>query len=158
MVFYVNSIFVLVTAFLSVYTNHPIHAILYFILSALFLSVSIYLFGAPLAATMEVVIYAGAMMVLFVIVTMLIHHPTKIKETHLQLKEAVIPFFISALFVVELFWIFKDGSSGNIMPHWVFPSHVAELLMTRYAVGFELISFFLLAGIVGAFHMGTSKK
>ena len=53
--------------------TRAVHALLYFIVSLLAVAVIFYVLGAPMAAALEVIIYAGAIMVLFVFVVMMLN-------------------------------------------------------------------------------------
>ncbi|MCC2626849.1 MAG: nuoJ, partial [Thermomicrobiales bacterium] len=73
MLFYIAAaVAVLATA--RVVTHlHAVHALLYLVVSLIALAVIFFLLGAPFAAALEIIIYAGAIMVLFVFVVMLLN-------------------------------------------------------------------------------------
>src|SRR5574338_771379 len=63
-----------VVATLRVITHlHAVHALLYLVISLLSVALIFYLLGAPFAAALEIIIYAGAIMVLFIFVVMLLN-------------------------------------------------------------------------------------
>ena len=63
----------LVSTILALTRANAAHALIYLILSLLAVAVIFYLIGAPFAAALEVVIYAGAIMVLFIFVIMMLN-------------------------------------------------------------------------------------
>lgn len=65
---------VAVLATLRVITNsNPVHALLYLIISLLAISMTFFSLGAPFAGALEIIVYAGAIMVLFVFVVMMLN-------------------------------------------------------------------------------------
>ena len=71
-IFYVVAGFILVATGLAITRRHPVHAVVYLILSFLGSALLFYLLGAPFLAALEIIIYAGAIMVLFLFVIMLL--------------------------------------------------------------------------------------
>ncbi len=58
---------------MAISNRNAIHALLYLIISLLSISVVFYILGAPLIAALEVIVYAGAIMVLFIFVVMMLN-------------------------------------------------------------------------------------
>jgi len=71
--FYIAASVTILTAAMAVSRRNAIHALLYLILLMLSLSVAFYLLQAPFIAVLEVIIYAGAIIVLFIFVTMMLN-------------------------------------------------------------------------------------
>src|SRR5512144_89216 len=78
-IFYILSGVTLVATLFAITEKHAVHAIAYLVTSFFSLAVIFYLLGAPLVAVFEVIIYAGAIMVLFLFVIMMLDlgHPEK---------------------------------------------------------------------------------
>ena len=72
LIFYVVAGFILVATGLAITRRHPVHAVVYLILSFLGSALLFYLLGAPFLAALEIIIYAGAIMVLFLFVIMML--------------------------------------------------------------------------------------
>jgi len=70
--FTVSAIITLITTALAITRANPVHALLYFVLSLLCMAVIFFTLGAPFAAALEVIVYAGAIMVLFLFVVMML--------------------------------------------------------------------------------------
>ena len=81
-VFYILAAVVVIATLFAVTERHPVHAIIYLASSFFGLAAIFYLLLAPLAAVFEVIIYAGAIMVLFLFVIMMLDlgHPEKVKR------------------------------------------------------------------------------
>ena len=71
--FYITAIVAIVSTVLTITRLNAVHALLYLIVSLLAVAVVFYTMGAPLVAALEVIIYAGAIMVLFVFVVMMLN-------------------------------------------------------------------------------------
>ena len=72
-IFYITAIIAIITTLLVVTRTNAVHALLYLIVSLLSISVIFFILGAPFIAALEVIIYAGAIMILFVFVVMMLN-------------------------------------------------------------------------------------
>ncbi|HET7675891.1 MAG TPA: NADH-quinone oxidoreductase subunit J, partial [Gammaproteobacteria bacterium] len=72
-VFYVSALVAVAATVMTITRTHAVHALLYLIVSLLAVAIIFYLLGAPFAAALEVITYAGAIMVLFVFVVMMLN-------------------------------------------------------------------------------------
>jgi NADH-quinone oxidoreductase subunit J len=130
--------------------RNAVHALLYLVVSLLAVAVIMFLLGAAFVAALEVIIYAGAIMVLFVFVIMLIGH-----EPIPMLRRAWIgPVILGAVLLAELVWVLARGVSPAQPVAEIGPRSVGMALFGPYILGSELAAFLLLAGLVGAFHLG----
>jgi NADH-quinone oxidoreductase subunit J len=160
-VFYISAV-VAIFATLEVITQlNPVHALLYLIVSLLAVALVFYTLGAPFIAALEVIIYAGAIMVLFVFVIMILNLGTRAVSQESQwLKPRVWvgPIILVAVLMAELVYVltFTGGPiTGTVI---VEPRQVGIALFGRYALGVELASMLLLAGLVGANHLGQHVR
>src|SRR5690349_10463320 len=71
--FYITAIIAIVATVLAITRRHAVHALLYLIASLLAIAIIFFLIGAPFIAALELIIYAGAIMVLFVFVVMMLN-------------------------------------------------------------------------------------
>src|ERR1700740_2524295 len=71
--FYLAGIVAVIATLLAVTRHHAVHALLYLVVSLLAIAVDFYTLGAPFVAALEIMIYAGAIMVLFVFVVMMLN-------------------------------------------------------------------------------------
>src|SRR5215471_17727985 len=158
-VFYVSGAIAILATVLMLTRLNAVHALLYLVVSLLAIAVVFYILGAALAAALEVIIYAGAIMVLFVFVVMLLNlsETAAIAERNLLTASMWFgPAILSAVLIAEFVYILSETSHGNF-PAPVEPKQVAAALYAPYLIGVELASMLLLAGIVSAYHLGWRK-
>ena len=158
--------FVAVLSTVMVITRlHAVHALLYFIVSLFAVGLIFFVLGAPFAAVLEVIIYAGAIMVLFVFAVMLLNlGPSTVEQESRWLEPGIWlgPATLAAILLLELGYILLRGQpflaqqalSQQELAGVIDPQTVAEALLGPYVLGVELASMLLLAGLVGAYHLG----
>jgi NADH-quinone oxidoreductase subunit J len=136
--------------------SHAVHALLYFIVSLLAVAVIFLLMGAPFAAALEVIIYAGAIMVLFVFVMMMLNPGPRAvqRERHwLTPRTWAGPAVLAAILAAELVFITAAGTGSAPAAVQVLPAAVGMALFGPYLLGIEMASMLLLAGLVGTYHL-----
>lgn len=155
-IFYLTSVIALASTVLALTRSNATHALIYLILSLLAVAVLFFLMGAPFAAALEVIIYAGAIMVLFVFVIMMLNlgpaGDAKEKEW-LAGRYWVIPGLMAGLLLLELL-IAVSATSSATSGTGVSPKMVGLSLFGPYVLAVEIASMLLLAGLVGAYHLG----
>ncbi len=135
---------------------HAVHALLYLIVSLLAVAMIFLLFGAPLAAAFEIVIYAGAIMVLFLFAVMMLSPgPQSADRERGWLRSAFRagPLLLSVVLVIELAAVVASGPLQRPGAAELGPHAVAEALFGSYLPAIEMASMLLLAGLVGAVHL-----
>lgn len=135
---------------------NAVHALLYLILSLLAVGIIFYLLGAHFAAVLEVIIYAGAVMVLFVFVVMMLNlGNTTIEREQSWLKPGMWlgPSLLAIVLLIELILMFSQSTSVTAV-NLVDAKQVGILLFGPYLLAVELASMLLLAGLIGAYHLG----
>ena len=160
-IFYIASALA-VFATLKVITNKvAIHALLYFIVSLLAVAVVLFILGAPFIAALEVIIYAGAIMVLFVFVVMMLNLGKETKENETAMfhfKMFIGPAAISLILLAEIIYLLVHQSGASLPMKVLAPNEVGQLLFSKYLLVVELGAFLLMSGIVGAYHLGEKEK
>jgi NADH-quinone oxidoreductase subunit J len=151
--FYIPAAVAIAATFMVVTSRSAIHALLYLVVSFLAASVVLLVFGAPFAAAMEVIIYAGAIMVLFVFVIMILGRGPHVRRPGPPPAAWIGPGILAAILAAELGWL-EAGGGAAVGSAQVSPAAVGASLMGPYLLGVELASVLLLAGLVGAFHLG----
>lgn len=155
--FYVSAVIAVICALMVVTRANAAHALVYLVV--LFLAIaSVFLsLGAPLMAVLQIVIYAGAIIVLFVFVVMMLNQGRDAEQrerTWLRWPTWVVPIVLGLVLMLQITaalaskWI---GSSGAT----VSPNSVGVSLFTDYLIGVELASMMLLAALAAAFHYGS---
>ncbi len=155
--FYLAGVLAVVSTLLMLTQLNVVHALLYLVASLLAVAVAFFSMGANLVGALEIVVYAGAIMVLFVFVVMLFNLGEEAVETErrwLPPRAWAGPLTIGGVLLAEAFYLVTR--SGRIDPaQAVPPKEVALALFGPYAIGVELASMLLLAGLVGAYHLGA---
>ena len=155
--FYIAAAVAVMSTVMVITRLNAIHALLYLIVSLLAVAVIFFMLGAAFAAALEVIIYAGAIMVLFVFVVMLLNlglsAPAQ-ESQWLNLKAWVGPAILALILVGELAFIIARGALRAPAAGPVEPKQVGAALFGPYLLGVELVSLLLLAGMVGAYHLG----
>ena len=106
--FYIAGAVAIISTVLTITRLNAVHALLYLMVSLLAVAVAFYTMGAPLVAALEVIIYAGAIMVLFVFVVMMLNLGKRAVESERRLMQGKIwvgPSVLSALLIVEVVYL-----------------------------------------------------
>jgi NADH-quinone oxidoreductase subunit J len=153
-VFALSALVAVAATVLVITRRNAVHALLYLVVSLLAVAVIMFLLGAAFVAALEVIIYAGAIMVLFVFVIMLIGH----ESITMNPRAWIGPSLLSAVLLGELAWVLARGQLTGPATTEVGPKQVGIALFGPYLLGAEMAAFLLLAGLVGAFHLGRRSK
>jgi len=154
--FYIAATIALAATVAALTRSNAVHALIYLIVSLLAVAVLFFLLGAPFAAALEIVIYAGAIMVLFVFVIMMLNlgEAGNISERKgLNPRNWVVPGIMSGLLLLELMLALRHAGSITAGVQ-VSPKMVGLSLFGPYVLAVEISSMLLLAGLVGAYHLG----
>lgn len=158
--FYTSALIALLSTLMVVIQLNAVHALLYLIVSLLASGFIFFLLGAYFAAVLEVIIYAGAIMVLFVFVVMMLHLGQKTIEQEKNWFTPGIwrgPSIFCALLLAELVYALAQGQAGGVV-HVVDSKSVGMALFGPYLLTVEAASMLLLAGLVGAYHLARPLK
>ena len=140
---------------------NPVHALLYFILSLIAAAIIFFIMGAPFAAALTVIVNAGAIMVMFVFVIMMLNQGPQAVKLEREMTPSyvwIVPEFMAVLLFFEFVYILYHSShastSGTEMIH---PRQVGASLFGTYLLGVELVSMILLVGLLGAHHLARAS-
>ncbi len=157
-IFYILAALVFAATLFAITERHAVHAIVYLATSFFGLAVIFYLLAAPLAAVFEVIIYAGAIMVLFLFVIMMLDlgHPEKMKlPGGRDWWPALILGF--AIFVSFAFLTSVSPARNAAVPGGIGIRELAVTMYRNYGVAVEIVSLQLLFALVGALYLGRRK-
>jgi NADH-quinone oxidoreductase subunit J len=155
--FYIAATVATISTLMVITRKNVVHALLYLIVSLLSVALVFFVLGAPFVAALEVIIYAGAIMVLFVFVIMMLNlgpQTTRQERDWLSPGIWVGPTAMTLILAGELAYVVTLGPGRHAAPGMVTPKEVGISLFGPYVLGVELASMLLLAGIVGAYHLG----
>jgi NADH-quinone oxidoreductase subunit J len=139
--------------------KNVMHALVYLVVSFLAAALVFYTLGAPFVAALEVIIYAGAIMVLFLFAVMLLDPRRSDEVTEsgwLQPRAWVLPSTLAVVLLFELVYLLAaggvTGGSGSLGPGDAAAQvkAVGIALLGPYLLGVELASILLMAGLVAA--------
>lgn len=159
-IFYIAAVLALISTGLAIAGKNAIHSLLFLILSLLSISVIFYILGAPFIAALEIIIYAGAVMVLFIFVIMMLNVGME-RETEkrwLKPRMWVVPLILGTILLIDFLFMLKTMAHEETARQIILPKQVGVSLFTTYVLGVEIAGMLLLAGIVGAYHLGRQKK
>lgn len=157
-VFYLSSAVAIVSTVLMLTRLSAVHALLYLILSLLSVAVIFFISGAPFAAGLELIIYAGAIMVLFIFVVMLLNlgdRASAQERSWLKPSMWVGPAILASILAAEIAYLLLHEPAQGLAPREIAPKAVGVALFGPYMIGVELASMLLTAALVGAYHLGS---
>lgn len=157
-VFYISAAVSVFATFMVITRLNAVHALLYLIVSFFSVALIFFSLGAPFIAALEIIIYAGAIMVLFVFVIMMLNLGPRSREQEilwLKPKMWIGPSVLASVLSLELIYLMITAGDAAISSSVeITPKQVGIALFGPYALGVELASMLLLAGMVGAYHLG----
>lgn len=159
--FYVAAFIAILSTVMLITRYNMIHALLYLVVSFLSVAVIFFLLGAPFVAALEVIVYAGAIVVLIIFVIMMLN----LKEEAVQQEKEWLPAslfigpaILATILLVEIIFITLSVTQPRMGAAIVDARDVGQSLYGPYIIGVELSGILLMAGIVGAYHLGRQKK
>lgn len=161
LLFYISALVAVISTFLVITRKSAVHALLYLIVSLLAVALVFFALGAPFVAALEVIIYAGAIMVLFVFVIMMLNLGAQAARQEAEwLKPGIWtgPAVLCAVLTGELVYLLTTGREPLSGVAVITPKQVGIALFGPYVIGVELASILLLAGLIGAYHLGRPHK
>jgi NADH-quinone oxidoreductase subunit J len=157
--FYVISALILGFALLVVTTKNTVHAVLFLVLNFLAVAALYVLLTAQFLAAIQVLVYAGGIVVLYLFVVMLVNLKRPPEDHSAPQRRVWTGFALAGLVLVQLVAILIWGGVGTpVDPHTMQSSDLAmnnveavgRLLYQDYLVPFEVASMLLLVAMVGA--------
>ena len=161
LIFYISGSVAVLSTMMVITRFNMIHALLYLIVSFLALAVVFYVLGAPFAAALEIIIYAGAIVVLIIFAIMMLdlkEEDVEQERSWLTPKVWVGPGILSLILLGEMVFVIVSANRGDLIQQPVDSKAVALSLYGPYLIGVELSGFLLTAGVVGAYHLGRQRK
>ena len=157
MVFYISALVAVVSTILVITRTNAVHALLYLIVSLLAVAVIFFALGAPFIAALEVIIYAGAIMVLFIFVVMMLNPGESAVEQERQWLKGwmwVGPAILAAVLASEIIYVLAFHGIQARAAGQTGPKELSRSLFGPYIIAVELASLVLLVALVGAYHLG----
>ncbi|MEC5343577.1 NADH-quinone oxidoreductase subunit J [Brenneria populi] len=159
--FYIAGLIAVVATLRVITHTNPVHALLYLIVSLLAVACVFFSLGAYFAGALEIIVYAGAIMVLFVFVVMMLNLGNSVVEQErawlkptVWIGPSLLSLVLLIVIVKGIFSLDERGISGEMVD----AKSVGIALFGPYVLAVELASMLLLAGLVVAFHVGREEK
>ena len=158
--FYISSVIAVLSSLMVITRKNAFSALLYMIISLISVALIFFILGAAFVAALEIIIYAGAIMVLFVFVTMMLNlgeESEKLEKTWMRLRIWIGPSILALILGVEVILIIVSSEINALPGGEIGPKEVGIALYGKYIIGVELAALLITAGILGAYHLGKRK-
>jgi NADH-quinone oxidoreductase subunit J len=164
LIFSILAIVSVVCSVLVISSRNPVTSALYLIATMVSIAILFVTLNSPFLATIQIIVYAGAIMVLFLFVIMLLNLRKDEFGPEKRRAQRFFAILFSFLFLIVIATVIEVGLSGakstESVPETTLPAGVeslAQLLFTKYLFPFELASVLLLVAIVGAIVMAKRR-
>jgi len=139
--------------------RHPIHSALSLIVVMVALAGLYLLQGAEFVAAVQIIVYAGAIMVLFIFVIMLLNAGEE-ERTNVSRLARFVGVPLGIVFLLEVaYWIGRATAHlGTAPPEMVSTRDLSSLLFREYVFPFELTSFLILIALLGALVLARREE
>ena len=154
--FYTSAAVALASTLGMLFSRNPVHGLLYLIISLLSVAVIFFEMGASFAGALEIIVYAGAILVLFVFVVMMLNlgeSTVAMERQWMQPRTWVVPVLMSLVLLGQVV-AFLLNTQPHPMGVEVPVKQVGMALFGPYILAVEIASLILLAALVIAFHLG----
>lgn len=157
----------IISALLTITAHNVVHALLYLVVMMLAIALIFFLLGSSFAAALQIIVYAGAIMVLFIFVTMMLHQGEKSLNEERQLFElrgSLGAFALSGVLLVELIISLSSFDSPLIISngesfvrHPISVEQLGQQLYGPYQLLVVIAAMMLLSALISAIHIGRRQ-
>jgi len=153
--FYLAASIAVLSTFLVITQTNGVHALLYLVVSLLAVALVFYTLGAVFAAALEVVVYAGAIVILLVFLVMMLNLGGAAAREAQWMKPQVWvgPAILAVILEAQLVSILVTGKAGSPSLVVILPGDVGIAMFGPYLLCVELASVLLLAALIGAYRL-----
>jgi NADH-quinone oxidoreductase subunit J len=162
--FIVLAVIAIATAVSMLISRNAIYSAMFLVLNFVTVAVIYLLLNAAFIAMVQVTVYAGAIMVLFLFVIMLLGAEKIAGEESISWQPPLAILLGGAL-LMEFAYILFGGRQKDLLPTMVSvskdfgsPASVGTLLFNRYLIPFEITSILLLVAMIGAIILTRSER
>jgi NADH-quinone oxidoreductase subunit J len=159
LIFYILAAMILMSTLIALTRRNLVHTAVYLVLSFFGSAMLFYLLGAPLLAAIEVIVYAGAIMILFIFIIMMLKIDGY-SEPFDMARQYLPALIIAILFIVIGFLVLINALKNNmyLTPAMAWPKDFAVYLFQKSYLSIEIVSLLLLVALIAAFLMGKSDQ
>ncbi|WP_343152981.1 NADH-quinone oxidoreductase subunit J family protein [Buchnera aphidicola] len=154
-IFYFFGIITIIATLLLIFQKNAMYALFYLIISILSIAGVFFSLGAYFSAALEIIIYAGAIMVLFIFVIMMLNHKSILNIRKKRNIVELIGLFFLFFSLLKIIFDLNDIFFEKKIYFEVISTRITGIkLYNLYGIIIELISFLLLAVLLTIFHFG----
>ena len=161
-IFYFLAAITLATAFLTIYSKNPIHSAIYLVICFFSIAGHYLLFNAQFLALVHIIVYSGAIMVLFLFTIMLmnLNKENEVHKPRVTRLAAVILFCSTCLILIAIFVNSKPivGEYDATGEDFQSIKKLGNVLLNEYMVPFEYASILLLVAMIGTVLLSKREK
>ncbi|PAJ73122.1 NADH:ubiquinone oxidoreductase subunit J [Pseudoalteromonas sp. NBT06-2] len=165
-IFIMTATITLISALLAITAHNVVHALLYLVVTMLAISLIFFILGSSFAAALQIIVYAGAIMVLFIFVTMMLHQGEKslAQERHLfHFSTSITAFVLCSILFCELAFILflapsetlNDISIAQLAPA-ITVKQIGQQLYGPYSLLVVISALMLLSALITAIHISKN--
>jgi NADH-quinone oxidoreductase subunit J len=163
-IFYILAFLSILFALLVIFSENPIHSCLYLVLTMFCIAANYFLMNAQFLGIVQLIVYAGAIMVLFLFTIMLLNLNKESEPTTSIIKKVIGVLGGGTLLLIFTFYLIK--STDPLQMPMILPNNnqigliqnLGKSLFTDYVFPFEVISILILTAMVGAVIIGKKDK
>jgi NADH-quinone oxidoreductase subunit J len=165
LVFLILAIVAVASALSMLFSRNAVYSALFLIINFATIAVFFLLLGSPFLAMAQVTVYAGAIMVLFLFVIMLLG-AEQLRQDQKLIWQRPVAIILGLILLVETGYIIyslamQQGlipSFSSISANYASPSDIGALLFNEYLLPFEITSVLLLVAMIGAIVLTKDQK
>ena len=159
--FYFIACLTIISALFVVLNRNPVYSAVMLVFCFFSLAALYVLLEAYFVAVLEIIVYAGAIMVLFLFVIMLINVGKEIAATSIIVKAKVLPFVLVVLFslniILLILWRNEELHQSNTISSVGSITAIGQALFTKYLLPFEIASLLLLVALIGTVYLAKKR-
>jgi NADH-quinone oxidoreductase subunit J len=160
--FCILSVITLATAFLTIYSRNPIHSAIYLVICFFSIAGHYLLLNAQFLAIVHVIVYSGAIMILFLFTVMLmnLNKENEVHKPRVTRLGAIVLFCLMCLVLIAVFINSKPivGDYTTTGEDFQSIKVLGKVLLNEYMVPFEFASVLLLVAMIGAVLLSKKEK
>ena len=152
----------LATAFLTIFSRNPIHSAIYLVICFFSIAGHYLLLNAQFLAIVHVIVYSGAIMILFLFTIMLmnLNEQKEVHKPRITRLGAIVSFCLICLVLIAIFINSKPivGEYTATGEDYQSINVLGKILLNEYMVPFEFVSILLLVAMIGAVLLSKKEK
>ncbi|BDB54409.1 MAG: hypothetical protein RLZZ529_419 [Bacteroidota bacterium] len=161
-IFCVLAAITLSTAFLTVFSRNPIHSAIYLVICFFSVAGHYLLLNAQFLAIVHIIVYSGAIMILFLFTIMLmnLNKENEVHKPRITRLGAIVSFCLVCLILIAIFVNSKPIAGDYIATGEDYQSIkvLGKILLNEYMVPFEFASILLLVAMIGTVLLSKKEK